>query len=181
MAWRVQYFQGEGSPAKCVTVLHKVFRGHDGGCRYAHQGRLGRHVLVKRQVIPVHEHRGARGPLESLQTADVVDVRVSGNDVLGLQVMAGEHRLHALDFVPGVNNHRFAARLVPNNLAVALQQAYAKNLVNHRALPLLVLLVSLKASFQCNRIALYHGQGSGGDGWDRESACGHPGPTWAGP
>jgi hypothetical protein len=61
----------------------------------------------------------------------VIDVGVSDDDVLDLQAVTVEDCLNLGDVIAGIDNNSFMGLLVPEDRAVALEQADRENLVNH--------------------------------------------------
>ena len=65
------------------------------------------------------------------RSAHVIDVSMSDDDLLHLQVVLMNEGENILDVVAGIDHHGIAGSLVPNHGAVALQRADGKDFVNH--------------------------------------------------
>src|SRR5882724_6659495 len=61
----------------------------------------------------------------------MVDVGVRDDDLLHLQIMLADDGGNVFNVVAGIDDHRFARGLVPNDGAIALQRAHWQNFVNH--------------------------------------------------
>jgi hypothetical protein len=67
----------------------------------------------------------------------MVDMRVRGHDVLGPQLVLGQHFLHAFNLVSWVNHDGLAGLLITHDGTVTGQHSHGKNLVNHLQLSFL--------------------------------------------
>ena len=91
---------------------------------HAEECRLHVHRLIKRQIVAVHQHGGARVLMQLAQAADVVDVRVRADDHLYDQLVTAEKVQDAIDFVAGVDHQRFARDRIADDRAIALQHPH---------------------------------------------------------
>ncbi len=67
----------------------------------------------------------------------MVDMGVRGDDVLGPQLVLGQHFLDTFNLVPRVNNDGLAGLFITDDRTVTGQHAHGKNLVNHPRLSFL--------------------------------------------
>lgn len=113
-------------------TLDELFIGRGGFWGFnSEPGGLGSHHLEERQVILIEEDGSASEALEGQGAADVVDVRVSHDDLLEFEVVLGEPAMNSRDFVAGVNDDGFPPGFVAEQGAVALERADGKGFENH--------------------------------------------------
>ena len=103
------------------------------GVRTPTQVGLHVHHVLQFAVREVHVHRGAGCHLEFLGAADVIDVGVGDHDGGHGELVPGEDFQDAVDFVAGIDHHGLARGFVAEDGTVALQHAYGKDLVDHKA------------------------------------------------
>jgi hypothetical protein len=101
------------------------------GCRYPQPSCLRVQVIVKLLIVGVHVDRRAGGRFQLLGAADMVDVGMSNDDSLYAQVVLGQSGQNDVDFIAWVDHHCFAALLVAEDGAIALQDADRQDFVNH--------------------------------------------------
>lgn len=86
--------------------------------------------LQQRVIVLVEQNRGARGLLQLHCPADVVDVRMSDDDLLELELVLIEDGEDPLNLVAGIDHKRFACALVTDHRAVTAEKANGENLVD---------------------------------------------------
>src|SRR5216684_4779284 len=72
----------------------------------------------------MHEHGGTRILMELAQAADVINMSVSADDGFHIELVAADEVQNARHLVARIDNQSFASDGVPNDGAVALQQAH---------------------------------------------------------
>src|SRR5437660_3654598 len=72
----------------------------------------------------MHQYGSAGVIVKFLETADVVDMRMSADDRFHLQLVATEEFHDAVDFVAGIEHQRLAGYRIADDRAVALQKAH---------------------------------------------------------
>src|SRR6201999_3912493 len=75
-----------------------------------------------------------RSFLQACGAADVVDVAVRDHNLLQRELVLREESEDLRNVVAGVDDHRFAGRLVAENRAVALERADGKGLEDHASI-----------------------------------------------
>ena len=68
------------APAEGVAFFQQVVDAGDFGSGDAEERGLHFHGLIERQILLMHEDRGAGDPMQFAESADVVDVRMSADD-----------------------------------------------------------------------------------------------------
>ncbi len=117
---------GDGAAVTKVVVGGGDFGGGD-----AQPAGLDVHHLDEGEVELVVEDGGSGELLEAVGSGDVVDVGVGDDDLLDGEVMAIEDGLDAGDVVTGVDDDGFAGGFVAKDRAVALEEAYGEDFVDH--------------------------------------------------
>ena len=84
-------------------------------------------------IRQVHVHRRSGCQLEFLRAADVIDVGVGDHDGGHGESVPRQDFQDAVNFVAGIHHHGLARGFVAENGAIALQHAYRKDLVDHKA------------------------------------------------
>jgi uncharacterized membrane protein len=84
-------------------------------------------------VREVHIDRCSGCHLKFSGAADVIDVGVGDHDGGYRELVPGKDFQDAISFVSGIHHHGLARGFVAENGTVALQHAYRKNLVDHKA------------------------------------------------
>ena len=111
--------------ADALINLDFARRGHSDPC-----GLDVEHLEQIVIVLVEQDGRAGRGA-QFHGSAHVVDVRMSDDDLLYLQVVLAHQSENALDFIAGVDHHGFVRGLVSDDGAVALQRADGKDFVDH--------------------------------------------------
>jgi hypothetical protein len=83
------------------------------------------------RIVGVHVHRRARGQLELLRAADMIDVRVRNYDSLHREPVPLDDLQNARNIVPRVHHQRFPALDIAENRAVALQHSHREDFMDH--------------------------------------------------
>src|SRR5260370_19146571 len=81
-------------------------------------------------MVARHEQGGARILMELAQAADVINMSVSADDGFHIELVAADEVQNTRHLVARINNQGFASDGVPNDGAVALQQAHWDGDVN---------------------------------------------------
>ncbi len=114
----------ERPPVQNVAFLQQLIDVGKFGREDSQKSGLHFHGLIKRQIVAMHEHGGARILMELAQTADVINMSVSADDRFHIELVAADKVQNARHLVARINNQGFASDGVPNDGAVALQQAH---------------------------------------------------------
>jgi folate-binding protein YgfZ len=127
---RVKDYRLKPSPVQDVALFQQLIHIRDLGRRDTQERRLHIHRLIKRQVVPVHQHGRTRVLVKFAQTAHMIDVRVGADNGFHNQPMTPNQIQDARDFVSRVHHKRFARRRIANDRAVALQHSHWNGDVN---------------------------------------------------
>ena len=134
---RVQDLQDMRAEAQSVTLFQELIHIHNTRREETQPFRLLGQILVERQICRMHQDSGSRGAFQLLEATHMVDMRVRGDDVLGPQLVLGQHFLDTFNLVPRVNNDGLAGLFIADDGTVTGQHSHGKNLVNHPRLAFL--------------------------------------------
>ena len=90
--------------------------------------------LEQRVIILVEKDGSASQGAEFHGSANVVDVGVSDDDLLHVEVVPLDDRNDVFDVIAGIDDHGFVSGLVSDDGAVTLQRTDRDDLVNHLAI-----------------------------------------------
>jgi hypothetical protein len=79
----------------------------------------------------VHQHRSSGGRLELIDSSHVIDMRMSGNNVLHPKLVLRQNLLDLLDVVARIDYYRFARGLITKDGTITGQHSHRKDFVNH--------------------------------------------------
>ncbi len=116
---------------KRIGLPEVIINFHFAGIFHSHPCRLHIQHFQKRVVVLVEQNRRARGRAQFHGSAHMIDVSMSDHDLLDFQVMFFDQSENVIDIVAGVDHHRFASDIVPDDGAIALQGSDRKDFVNH--------------------------------------------------
>jgi len=119
----VNHLRGKIAPLQCVAFAQKLVDFGDGRRLDAEEGGLHFHSLIERNIVAVHQNRSAGVVVESLQAADVINVRVGADNGFDGEFVAAEQIHDAVNFVAWVDDDGFARDRIADDGAVALQNA----------------------------------------------------------
>jgi uncharacterized membrane protein len=122
-----------GADEEFIAVFHPDVDVYGFGSAYADPSRLYVHHVLQFAVRKVHIYRGSGCHLEFLGAAYMIDVGVGDHDGGHSQPVPGEDFQDAVNFVAGIDYHGLARGFVAEDRTVALQHAYGKDLVDHKA------------------------------------------------
>jgi hypothetical protein len=131
MTGRVENEKLSGTNQEAVAISCGCVDGHRLGRLEPQPGGLPVEPLLQLHIVEVHIYRRARGLLQLLCPADVVDVRVRNDDGLQVQAMPLDDFENVVNLIARIHNQAFPAGLVAKHRAIALEQPYRKNLVDH--------------------------------------------------
>lgn len=107
-----------------VIDAGQLRRGHSQECG------LHIHALVELQVVAMHQHWRAGIAVKLAEAANMVDVRVSADDGLHVELVPPNEVENAVYFIAGIDDQRFARDGIPHDGAIALQNAHGNGDVN---------------------------------------------------
>ena len=110
------------APLQSVALFQKLIDAHQFWRGYSQKVGLLIHGVIERQIVAMHQDRGASVLAQFGEATDVVDVRVRADDGFDGELVAPEEFENAGDFVAGINDQSFAGDGVRDDGAVALDR-----------------------------------------------------------
>ena len=111
------------SDARSISTLPGIF--------HSDPRRLHIQHLQQGIVILVEQDGRAGGGPQFHGSAHMIDVSMSDDDLLHLEIVLLNERENIFDVIAGIDHHGFAGGFVPDDRAVALQRPDGKDFVNH--------------------------------------------------
>ena len=128
----VNYICCERACLHRVRLSNALINIHFARRRYANPCGLHVEHLQQLVIILIEQDWCAGCSPQFHGPTHMVDVSMSNDDLLYLQVMLADKRENALDLIAGIDHHGLVRGLVSNDGTVALQRANRKDFVDHR-------------------------------------------------